>query len=72
MLSVNMFPYDEILKVFKGNSDLISEFRAPLNTPKIPQSTKFQVNQFKDLGATGIYNLGIYIGKNTIYDVIIT
>ena len=62
-----MFPYDEILKVFKSKTWLYF-----LNEhPKISFNTVFQLNQARGLRVTGIKNLSPYICINSGYDVII-
>ena len=54
-LLFHMFPYNEILKVFKSKIwvDIWKKH------PKIPLNTKFQPNQSRRLGVTSIWNLGL-------------
>ena len=57
-LSFHMFPYNEILKVFRSKIWVdIWE-----NHLKIPPNTKFQRNQSGSLGVTSIWNLRVRIG----------
>ena len=49
-LSLYMFPYNEILKVFKVESELIFDKKHP----KIPVNTKFKRNQSRCLRVTSI------------------
>ena len=57
-LSFHMFPYNEIwLDIWNKHPEI------PLNNcPKIPLNTKFQSNQWRGLGVTSIWNLGLCIG----------
>ena len=57
-LSFHMFPYNEILKVFK-NKIWVGIWRKHL---KIPLNTKFQQNQSGGFGVTSIWNLGLCVG----------
>ena len=54
-LSFNMFPYNEILKVFK--SKIWVDIRR--KHLKIPPNSKFQQNQSGGLGVTSIWSLGL-------------
>ena len=58
LLSFHMFPFNEILKVFK--SIIWLDIRN--KHPKINLNTKFQPNQSRGLGVTSIWNLGLQVG----------
>ena len=57
-LSLHMFPYNEILKVFKSKLwlDIWNKH------PKILLNTKFHPNRWRGLGVTSIWNLGLHVG----------
>ena len=56
-LSSHIFPYDEILKVLKSKiwPNIWNKH------PKIPLNATFQSNQWRGLGVTSIWNLGLCI-----------